>query len=146
MRDYWEGRLGREQQGKGRQEGCSATRPTILAVMVTGFVSRLSLSNHSDSGLFLVAYASSVQFTSVTQSCLFATPWTVAPQASLSINNSWSLLKLMSIESVMPFNNLILCRPLLLLPPIPPSIRVFSTSSHELAKVLEFQLQHQSFQ
>ena len=69
MRDYWEGRLGREQQGKGRQEGCSATRPTILAVMVTGFVSRLSLSNHSDSGLFLVAYASSVQFTSVTQSC-----------------------------------------------------------------------------
>ena len=66
---------------------------------------------------------------SVTQSCLFATPWTVAPQASLSINNSWSLLKLMSIESVMPFNHLILCRPLLLLPSIFPSVSVFSNES-----------------
>ena len=57
---------------------------------------------------------------------LFATPWTAACQASLSITNSQSLLKLMSIESVMPSSHLILCRPLLLLPPIPPSIRVFS--------------------
>ena len=57
---------------------------------------------------------------------LFATPWTAAPQASLSFTNSWSLLKLMSIKSVMPPNHLILCRPLLLLPPIFPSIRVFS--------------------
>ena len=55
------------------------------------------------------------------------TPWTAAQQASLSITNSWSLPKLMSIESVMPSNHLILCRPLLLLPPVPPSIRVFST-------------------
>ena len=57
---------------------------------------------------------------------LFATPWTVAHQASLSITNSCSLLKLMSIESVMPSNHLILCRPLFLLPSIFPSIRVFS--------------------
>ena len=57
------------------------------------------------------------------------TPWTVACQASLSITNSGSLLKLMSIESVMPSNHLILCRPLLLLPSIFPSIRVFSNES-----------------
>ena len=59
----------------------------------------------------------------------FATAWTVAQQASLSINNSWSLLKLMSIESVMPSNHLILCCPLLLLPSIFPSIRVFPNES-----------------
>ena len=58
-----------------------------------------------------------------------ATPWTTACQASLSITNSRSLPKLMSIESVMPSNHLILCRPLFLLPPIPPSIRVFSNES-----------------
>ena len=57
---------------------------------------------------------------------LFATPWTAACQASLSITNSRSSPKLMSIKSVMPSSHLILCRPLLLLPPIPPSIRVFS--------------------
>ena len=60
---------------------------------------------------------------------LFAIPWTAACQASLSITNSWSLLKLMSIESLMPINHLILCCPLLLLPSIFPSIRVFSTES-----------------
>ena len=60
---------------------------------------------------------------------LFATPWTTACQASLSITNSRSLLKLMSIESVMPSNHLILCRPLLLLPSVFPSIRVFSNES-----------------
>ena len=57
------------------------------------------------------------------------TPWTAACQASLSITNSWSLLKLMSIESVMPSNHLILCRPLLFPPSIFPSIRVFSNES-----------------
>ena len=56
-------------------------------------------------------------------------PWTAAHQASLSVSNSWSLLKLMSIELVMPSNHLILCRPLLLLPSILPSIRVFSNES-----------------
>ena len=57
------------------------------------------------------------------------TPWTAARQASLSITNSWSLLKLMSIESVTPSDHLILCCPLLLMPPIFPSIRVFSNES-----------------
>ena len=72
----------------------------------------------------------SVQYSSVVQSCLIvATPWIAVCQASLSITNSWSLLKLMSIESVMPSSHLILCHPLLLLPPIPPSIRVFSSES-----------------
>ncbi|CAI9175949.1 unnamed protein product [Rangifer tarandus platyrhynchus] len=70
---------------------------------------------------------SSVQ--SLSRVRLLATPWTAARQASLSITNSRSLLKLMSIESVMPSSHLILCHPLLLLPPIPPSIRVFSNES-----------------
>ena len=60
---------------------------------------------------------------------LFETPWTAAHQASLSITNSQSLLKLMWIESVMPSNHLFLCHPLLLLPSIFPSIRVFSNES-----------------
>ena len=70
---------------------------------------------------------SSVQLLSRVQ--LFATPWTAARQASLSITNSQSLLKLMSMESVMPSSHLILCRPLLLLSSIPLSIRVFSSDS-----------------
>ena len=70
---------------------------------------------------------SSVQSLSCVQ--LFATPWTAAHQASLSITNSWSLLKLVSVESLMPSNHLILCRPLLLPPSIFPSITVFSTES-----------------
>ena len=72
----------------------------------------------------------SVQFSLVTQSCLtFCDPMNCARQASLSITNSRSLLKLMPIESVMPSSHLILCHPLLLLPIIPPSIRVFSSES-----------------
>ena len=72
----------------------------------------------------------SVQFrTSVVCVQLFAIPWTAAHQSSLSITNSQSLLKLMSSEPVMPSNHLILCRPLLLLPSIFPSIRVFSNES-----------------
>ena len=70
---------------------------------------------------------SSVQ--SLSRVRLFVTPWIAARQASLSITNSWSLLKLMPINSVMPSNHLILCRPLLLLRPIPPSIRVFFNES-----------------
>ena len=70
---------------------------------------------------------SSVQ--SLSRIRLFATPWIAARQASLSITNSWSLHKPMSIESVMPSNHLILCHPLLLLPSIFPSIRVFSNES-----------------
>ena len=70
---------------------------------------------------------SSVQSLSHVQ--LFTTPWTIVLQASLSIANSWSLLKLMSIKPVMPSNHFILCRPRLLLPSIFPSIRVFSNES-----------------
>ena len=65
---------------------------------------------------------------------LFATPWIAARQASLSITNSQSSLRLRSIESVMPSSHLILCHPLLLLPPIPPSIRVFSNESTRLMR------------
>ena len=74
-----------------------------------------------------IASVSSVQ--SLSRVRLFATPWITARQASLSITNSRSLLKLTSIESVMRSSHLILCHPLLLLPPIPPSIRVFSNES-----------------
>ena len=70
----------------------------------------------------MLSQFSSVQSLSCVQ--LFATPWIAARQASLSITNSWSLLKLMPIELVMPSSHHTLCRPLLLLPPIPPSIRV----------------------
>ena len=72
-------------------------------------------------------FSCSVQLLSHVQ--LFVTPWAAARQASLSITNSWNLLKLMSIESVMPPNHLILFRPLLLLPSIFPRIRVFSNES-----------------
>ena len=71
---------------------------------------------------------SSVQLLSCVQ--LFATPWITARQASLSITNSRSSLRLTSMQSVMPFSHLILCRPLLLLPPIPPNLRVFSNESN----------------
>ena len=89
----------------------------------------------------------SVQLLSHVQ--VFETPWTAACQASLSITNSQSLLKLTSIELVMPSNYLILCHPLLLLSSMFPSIRglfKWVSSSHQVAKVLELQLQHQSFQ
>ena len=79
-----------------------------------------------------ISWAPSVQFSSVqslSRVWLFATPWITARQASPSITNSQRLLRLMSIESVMPSNHLIFCHPLLLLPPIPPSIRVFSHKS-----------------
>ena len=90
----------------------------------------------------------SVQFSC--QSCtMFETPWTAACQVSLSITNSRTLLKLVSIELVMPSNHLILCHPLLLLPSIYPSIRVFSNKSVlriMWPRVLQFHLQHLSFQ
>ena len=91
---------------------------------------------------------SSVQLLSCVQ--LFATPWTAARQASLCITNSRSPPKPMSIESVMPSNHLILCRPLLLLPSLSLSqhqgLFKWVSSLHQVARVLEFQLQHQSFQ
>ena len=76
---------------------------------------------------FLCISISSIQLLSCVR--LFATTWTAAHQASLSITNSWNLFKLMSIESVMPSNHLILCHPLLLPPSIFPRIRVFSSES-----------------
>ena len=90
---------------------------------------------------------SSVQ--SLSRVWLFVTPWIAAHQASLSITNSQSLFKLMHIELVMPSSHPILCRPLLLLPSIPPSIRVLSNESTlrmRWPKYWELQLQHKSFQ
>ena len=80
----------------------------------------------------ILLHIKNIQFSSVQSLShvrLFAIPWIAARQASLSITNSRSSLKLMSIESVMPSSHLILCHPLLLLPPIPPSIRVFTNQS-----------------
>jgi len=93
----------------------------------------------------LKIYWASVQFSPV---WLFASPWTAAHRASLSITNSQSLFKLMSTEPVLPSNHLILCSP------SPPTFHFsqhqdlfkWVSSSHQVAKVLEFQLQHQSFQ
>ena len=109
------------------------------------------LGTHMGSFLWLLFYFSSFKITrlyissvqSLSRVQLFATPWITARQASLSITNSRSSFKLTSIESVLPSSHLILCRPLLLLPPLPPSISLFQwvNSSHEVAKVLEFQLQ-----
>ena len=80
--------------------------------------------------IFLTIHIITIQFSSVLSHVwLFATPWTAACQASLSISNTQSLPKLMSIESMMPSNHLILCRPLFLLPSIFPNIRVFSSES-----------------
>ena len=84
--------------------------------------------------IWISSQFSSVQ--SLSRVRLFATPWIAARQASLSIANSQNSLRLMTIESVMLSSHLILCRPLLLLPPIPPSIRVFSNES-QLAFLLE---------
>ena len=95
---------------------CPTTSPTFSIVSVLDF-------DHSNRCVQL----SSVQ--SLSRVWLFATPWIAARQASLYITNSHSSLKLMSIESVMPSSHLILCRPRLLLPQIPPSIRVFSNES-----------------
>ena len=91
------------------------------------------MQKHSDFWSFICIFPSSLTSLYSVQSLsyvwLFATPWTVGCQASLSITNSWSLLKLMSIESGMPSNHLILCRPLLFPPSIFPSIRVFTNES-----------------
>ena len=96
-------------------------------------------------------YLIPVKITSVQFSCSvvsdFATPWTAPCQAFLSFTIFRSLLKLMSIESVMPSIHLILCHPLILLPSVFPSIRVFSNELVlRVPTVLELQLQHQSFQ
>ena len=104
------------------------TTPCFLAKQKNSLeCSQDLLLGNENTGDFFLSQFSSVQWLSHVQ--LFATPQTAACQASLSITNSRSLLELMSIESVMPSNHLILCHPLLLLPSIFPSIRVFSTES-----------------
>ena len=97
---------------------------------------KLSTAISMCSSFSWVVKFSSVQ--SLSRVRLFATPWIAAHQASLSITNPRSLLKLMPIESVMPSSHLILCRPLLLLPPIPPRIRVFSNESSLLLRWPEY--------
>ena len=99
-----------------------------MHMLVCLIVSHISLSSHFLHSLFFLLF-SLHQFSSVAQSCYFVTPWTAARKASLSITNSRSLLKLVSIASVMPSNHLILCCSLLLPPSIFPSIRVFSDES-----------------
>ena len=93
----------------------------------------LVMLSTENSSVLLTLYPTSHLSMSSVQSLsrvrLFATPWIAARQASLSITNSWSSLRLASIESVMPSSHLILCHPLLFLSPIPPSIKVFSTES-----------------
>ena len=108
---FWPG----EFHGLYSPQGCKESDTTEQLSLLLSFKSHYSLGD------------SSVQ--SLSGIWLFATPWTAEHQASLSITNSQSLLKLMSIESVIPSNHLILCRPLLLPPSIFPSIRVFSSES-----------------
>ena len=91
---------------------------------------KMSIGRRMDKKVVVQIHNGSIQFSTVAQSCpTLATPWTAAHRAYLSVTNFQSLLKLMSFESVMPFNHLILCRPLPLLPSIFPSIRGFSNES-----------------
>ena len=108
--------LGRKKQGangEGLEHLIFSGKCVLFGLAVIGYIPLTTLFTRSDQSL----------------SCLrlSATPWIAACQASLSITNSWSSLRLTSIESAMPSSHLILCRPFLLLHPIPPSIRVFSS-------------------
>ena len=135
----WAG--GRKSEDATPQDNTLPTKAVLLFSTTRQHPNRACLITPSERKTGLWVYSgvtletscdSSVQFSSVQSlSCvrLFATPWIAAHQASLSITNSRSLLKLMSIESVMPSSHPILCCPLLLLPPIPPSIRIFSNES-----------------
>ena len=99
----------------------------VSSWLTNGYLPAVSLHSRKRVCKLFGLFFSSVQ--SLSRVWLFATPWVAACQASLSITNSRSSLRLMSIESVMPSSHLLLCRPLLLLPLIPPSIRVFSNES-----------------
>ena len=130
---------------KERNKGSFSSAILLTLLLYQFFCIMLS---HNSNLIQEPVHFSSVQWLS--HVWLFATPWTAACQASLSITNSQSLLKLMSIESVMPSNHFFLCHSLLLLPSIFPSIRVFSSES--LLHIRwpkywpKYQLQHQSFQ
>ena len=118
---------GKKQRGEGREGVGRRGRKRRTAVgswnLITKFKKNISLNEKklvaSLLGLHFIQFSSVRLFNCVQ---LFATPWIAACQASLSITNSWSLLKLMPIELVMPSSHPILCCPLLFLPPIPPSI------------------------
>ena len=112
---------------KEKDDTKTKSHPQIALPLGRSWAVRSSFAGTSTCGCIQF---SSVQFSSVqslSRIRLFATPWIAARQASLSITNSRSSLRLVSIESVMPSSHLILCHPLLLLPPVPPSLRVFST-------------------
>ena len=117
------------------KDNCSQKGKIKQLLKIKGYSTSVSIKKmlvKTTNSKFALVTFSSVQFSSVqslSRVRLFATTWIAARQASLSITNSQSLPKLMSIELVMPSSHLILCRPLLLLPPIPPSIRVFSKES-----------------
>ena len=118
-----------------------------LTESLTNSLARLYMYDTAKSQQVILPLCCVVQSLSCVR--LFVTPRTAACQASLSFTISLSLLKLMSMESVIPSSHLILCRPLLLLPSIFPSIKVFSNESAlhvRWPKELELQLQHQSFQ
>ena len=120
-------------------QGCRVERARGTTTLIYFLPAQHSVS------LWLTLQFSSIQLLS--RIWLFVTPWTAARQSSLSIANFRNLLKLMSIESVMPSNHLILCHSLLLPPSIFSSIRVsWVSSSCQVAKAFEFQFQHQSFQ
>ena len=113
--------------GKNTGVGCHLLPSLLIKALQTVWY-----GSHIFSAFCCCCYCSSVHFSSVqslSRVRLFATPWIAVRQASLSITNSRSSPRLMSIESVMPSSHLILCRPLLLLPPTPPSIRIFSNES-----------------
>ena len=117
------------------KDNCSQKGKIKQLLKIKGYSTSVSIKKmlvKTTNSKFALVTFSSVQFSSVqslSRVRLFATTWIAARQASLSITNSQSLPKLMSIELVMPSSHLILCRPLLLLPPIPPGIRDFSSES-----------------
>ena len=133
----WKEEPGRLQS----MESQSQRRLTVISLSLSFFFSRIDLA-------LVKVSCSIVQFSSVAPSCpTLCNPMNRSTPGLAVHHKLPKFTQLMSIELVMPSSHLILCHPLLLLPPIPPSIRVFSNnSSHDVAKVLEFQLQHQSFQ
>ena len=104
--------------------------PLIFSLIFHYHIFMIYKSPKTSGPIFLSFFTHTVQFSILSHVQIFVTPWTAAHQASLSITNSWSLLKFMSIESMMPSNHLILCHPLLLLPSIVPSIRIFPMSQY----------------
>ena len=138
------------------QPSSSGTTPSfnddVIVLLLLTELLLLSQNLHCVLALCVTHCCKHFKYTFVLQSLshtwLFVTPWTVAHQVFLSFIIPWGLLKLISIESALPSNHLILCHPFLLLPSIFPIIKVFSnvvSSSHQVAKVLQLQLQQESF-